>query len=181
MIGSSGMDQDSHLAPDHSYSPDHWTGMNPYSQLSMSGYGGDYFVTPGAPGLPSESINSSHMAPPPLPQQLQHSQHQQHHQSQHYANHLQHQLMIPQQSNAPSVSWPSLRTNPSQSYVNAPIRIPPQTTPPIKQQPKLPSITTSTPRKTLTNEDRRRMCQYAEDHPNVKQTEIGLKFGVERR
>jgi len=31
----------------------------------------------------------------------------------------------------------------------------------------------STPRKTLTDSDRKRMCQYAEDHPNSKQTEIG--------
>ncbi|KXL49797.1 hypothetical protein M433DRAFT_74713 [Acidomyces richmondensis BFW] len=38
----------------------------------------------------------------------------------------------------------------------------------------------STPRKTLTDQDRRRMCQYAEEHPNSKQTEIGAIFGVER-
>jgi hypothetical protein len=31
----------------------------------------------------------------------------------------------------------------------------------------------STPRKTLTDADRRRMCLYAEEHPTVKQTEIG--------
>ncbi|KAK9423048.1 putative HTH CENPB-type domain-containing protein [Seiridium unicorne] len=179
MIGSSGMDQDSLLAPEHSYSNDHWAGMNSYSQMSMSGYGGEYFLPSVNHGLPSESINSSHMAPPPVPQQPQQLHHQ-HHQGQHYTNQLPHQLMIPPQTNASQVSWPSLRTNPSQTYANAPVRIPPQTTPPIKQQPKLPSITTSTPRKTLTNEDRRRMCQYAEDHPNVKQTEIGLKFGVER-
>ncbi|KAI5369656.1 Putative HTH CenpB-type DNA-binding domain, DNA binding HTH domain, Psq-type [Septoria linicola] len=39
---------------------------------------------------------------------------------------------------------------------------------------------TSTPRKTLTDLDRKRMCQYAEEHPNSKQTEIGAIFGVER-
>jgi len=39
----------------------------------------------------------------------------------------------------------------------------------------------STPRKTLTDLDRKRMCQYAEEHPNSKQTEIGTIFGVERR
>ncbi|KAK5173789.1 uncharacterized protein LTR77_002470 [Saxophila tyrrhenica] len=38
----------------------------------------------------------------------------------------------------------------------------------------------TTPRKTLTDSDRKRMCQYAEDHPNSKQTEIGAIFGVER-
>jgi hypothetical protein len=31
------------------------------------------------------------------------------------------------------------------------------------------------PRKTLTDADRRKMCKYAEEHPNVKQTEIGGK------
>jgi len=37
---------------------------------------------------------------------------------------------------------------------------------------------TSTPRKTLTDTDRKRMCQYAEDHPNSKQTEIGGKHFI---
>lgn len=145
----------------------------------MSGYGSDYFISAATHGLPSESLNSNRMAPPPIPHQLQQSQHQ-HHTNQHYANQVPHQLMIPGQVSTPQVSWPSLRTNPSQNYANPPVRIPPQAPPIAKQQPKLPSITTSTPRKTLTNEDRRRMCQYAEDHPKVKQTEIGLKFGVER-
>ncbi|KAI5304018.1 hypothetical protein KEM56_006951 [Ascosphaera pollenicola] len=39
---------------------------------------------------------------------------------------------------------------------------------------------TSAPRRTLTNDDRRRMCQYHIDHPRVKQAEIGKMFGVER-
>jgi hypothetical protein len=29
------------------------------------------------------------------------------------------------------------------------------------------------PRRTLTDSDRRRMCQYPEENPSVKQTEIG--------
>ena len=37
--------------------------------------------------------------------------------------------------------------------------------PPLRPMP--------TPRRTLTDADRRRMCQYAEDNPNSKQTEIG--------
>ncbi|KAH9839673.1 hypothetical protein Tdes44962_MAKER08016 [Teratosphaeria destructans] len=44
----------------------------------------------------------------------------------------------------------------------------------------LSSRSTSAPRKTLTDQDRRRMCQYAEEHPHSKQTEIGAIFGVER-
>ncbi|KAJ9637236.1 hypothetical protein H2199_007522 [Coniosporium tulheliwenetii] len=42
------------------------------------------------------------------------------------------------------------------------------------------SRTSSTPRKTLTDADRRRMCLYHEEHPSTKQTEIGAMFGVER-
>ncbi|KAK5677305.1 hypothetical protein LTR17_027708 [Elasticomyces elasticus] len=33
---------------------------------------------------------------------------------------------------------------------------------------------TPTPRKKLTDLDRKRMCQYAEEHPKAKQTEIGV-------
>jgi hypothetical protein len=180
MIGSSGMDQNSHLAPDHTYMGDHWAGMNPYGQISMPAYGGDYYIPSSSHGLPSESIHIGHMGPPPVPQQVHHQQ------SPHFPGQMPPSLMIPTQTNAPQVSWPSLRTNPGQSYSSPPVPIPPQTAvppppPAIKQQPKLPSITTSTPRKTLTNEDRRLMCQYAEDHPKSKQNEIGLKFGVERR
>ena len=32
---------------------------------------------------------------------------------------------------------------------------------------------TSTPRRTLTDADRRKMCMFHEENPNVKQTEIG--------
>ncbi|RKF78678.1 hypothetical protein GcM1_209032 [Golovinomyces cichoracearum] len=35
-------------------------------------------------------------------------------------------------------------------------------------------------RRTLTDEDRKRMCQYHEDNPSKKQAEIGALFGVER-
>ena len=38
---------------------------------------------------------------------------------------------------------------------------------------------TSTPRKTLTDQDRKHMCIYAEKHPRSKQTEIGGAFVVE--
>lgn len=37
----------------------------------------------------------------------------------------------------------------------------------------VPNPTNPNARKTLTDHDRRRMCQYHEDNPNVKQTEIG--------
>ncbi|VDB89128.1 Bgt-5103 [Blumeria graminis f. sp. tritici] len=62
------------------------------------------------------------------------------------------------------------------------------TAPPVASISKLKVVgsksranhSTSSPRKTLTHNDRRRMCQYHEENPTVKQTEIGAKFGVER-
>lgn len=63
---------------------------------------------------------------------------------------------------------------------------------PLAPMPPMPSMgapqqihtphfpTAPTPRRTLTDADRRRMCLYHEEHPNVKQTEIGAMFGVER-
>ncbi|RAK99041.1 uncharacterized protein BO80DRAFT_143604 [Aspergillus ibericus CBS 121593] len=38
----------------------------------------------------------------------------------------------------------------------------------------------STPRRTLTDEDRRQMCLYHEENKTAKQTDIGALFGVER-
>jgi hypothetical protein len=71
-------------------------------------------------------------------------------------------------------TWPSMLTNPA-SYSAPPIAIPPASAPLVKgSNTKLPAIhTTPTPRKTLTDNDRRRMCQYHEENPTVKQTEIG--------
>ncbi len=66
-------------------------------------------------------------------------------------------------------TWPSMLTNPAGRY-QAPMAIP-HTAPPTKA-PKLPAMQPS-PRRTLTDQDRRRMCQYHEDNPTVKQTEIG--------
>ncbi|KAA8912755.1 hypothetical protein FN846DRAFT_773122 [Sphaerosporella brunnea] len=50
----------------------------------------------------------------------------------------------------------------------------------ITAAPSNPTPSTSTPRRTLTDADRRRMCIFHEENPNVKQTEIGAMFGVER-
>ena len=79
--------------------------------------------------------------------------------------------------------WPSMLT--SQSNYGTPIfHQPPVSTPSIST----PSVSTpmsappttgrshDRPRRTLTDQDRRRMCQYAEAHPNVKQTEIGSEI-----
>jgi hypothetical protein len=83
-----------------------------------------------------------------------------------------------------TAQWPSMLTNPSsQSAPSMPAPPPPvapvttYTTatplPPLTTTTHAPHQTSS--RRTLTDQDRRRMCQYHEDHPNVKQTEIGGK------
>jgi len=75
--------------------------------------------------------------------------------------------------------WPSMLNSQSQSTLQP---IFPQPVQPIQPMSlgSLPtpvsansSRSTSTPRKTLSDLDRKRMCQYAEEHPNSKQTEIG--------
>lgn len=93
------------------------------------------------------------------------------------ANPPLHPLIMPQ--------WPSQITNPSEG---PPAAIPlPRALAPVSaintphSAPPAPSAPApSTARKTLTDQDRRRMCQYHEDHPTIKQTEIGALFGVER-
>lgn len=106
-------------------------------------------------GLPTpESFNQQRIAPSPQPQTT-------------------HQQLLP--LIMPShPTWPSMLTNPA-SYAAPPVAIPPVSAPLVKGNgPKLPSIhATPSPRKTLTDNDRRRMCQYHEENPSVKQTEIG--------
>lgn len=87
--------------------------------------------------------------------------------------------------------WPSQLTNPS---VNPPSSqpqtspvVPSQTPRPLTTPVETPSATQSAPpapipiptppsgRRTLTDQDRRRMCQYHEENPTVKQTEIGCE------
>ncbi|EAQ90955.1 hypothetical protein CHGG_02890 [Chaetomium globosum CBS 148.51] len=131
------------------------------------GGGGYGFMPPITHGLPSESLGR--MPPPPPPQPI--------HQSP--ATHTQLPMLMMPHAHAP---WPSMLTNPNSfgpPHSAPPVPIP-SITAPLKTS-KLPAIqTTSQPRKTLTDENRREMCQYAEDHPTAKQTDIGARFGVER-
>lgn len=186
-MSSAGMDQQNHSAHDTTYSSEPWgVDMNAYNPMAMTTYGGDYYIPAIAHGLPSESIGG-HMPPPPVPHAVQPQQHQQnqhhhHQQQQHplpYTSQLPHALIIPTQQPS-QVPWPSLRINTPQNYSAPPVMIPPNPAP-IRQQPKVPSITTTTPRKTLTAQDRREMCKFHQENPHVKQTDIGLRFGVERR
>ncbi|KAJ5774363.1 DNA binding HTH domain Psq-type [Penicillium paradoxum] len=82
----------------------------------------------------------------------------------------------------PSHAWPSMltTTNPfpeSRLPVSTPTSASPSAPmPPIRKT----STGGSTPRRTLTDEDRRQMCIYHEENKTAKQTDIGALFGVER-
>ena len=165
-IGSTGMDPESHLAQDNTYGSEHWVDMNTYShpQTTLPDYSGGYgYMPPITHGLPSESLGR--MPPPPPPQSMQ---------PPHQSPYQPLTLLVPS-----NPTWPSMLTNPN-SYSNQPVAIPPVPAP-LKTTKVTPLHAPSGPRKTLTDDDRRRMCQYHEDNPHVKQTEIGAMFGVERR
>ena len=118
-----------------------------------------------------------YMSPSHMPIDSVHIRQQQHHS--YFVPQPLHPLNIPQ--------WPSQLTNPSET--SPPSQTPtvrplaPATTIPALQPARTSSVTPApeqkpyppqpTARKTLTDNDRRRMCQYHEDNPSVKQTEIG--------
>ncbi|TRX91826.1 hypothetical protein FHL15_007379 [Xylaria flabelliformis] len=169
MITSTSPDQDDQLVHDASYSNGSWVGIHSYNHMPMANYQEDYYgMQHIAHGIPSESLGG-HLAPSPFTQNIQ-------------PNNYPSQLPHPPPPLIPSpgqVPWPSLQTNPSQNY-QSPVPIPSVSAPP-RQQPKLPTINTSQPRRTLTDQDRRDMCKFADENPGVKQHDIGLRFGVERR
>lgn len=85
--------------------------------------------------------------------------------------------------------WPSQITNPSESSsppVSMPLHrpiLPFSKTEPVltlapAPAPTKPAHATSTSRRTLTDSDRRRMCEYHSENPNVKQTEIGGEHDI---
>ena len=90
--------------------------------------------------------------------------------------------------------WPSQITNPSESSPPAPAPthrpilplsktspVPIITSAPVTlpvPAPSKPAHSSTTSRRTLSDSDRRRMCEYHNENPNVKQTEIGSKSGT---
>jgi hypothetical protein len=185
-MASTGMEADSQTAHDNSYGNEGWVDMNPYTTQStmppampstMPDYGtggasGGSFVYMGGSmphGLPSESISRMPPPPPPAGPSM-------------FPSHASH-TSLPMLLTQTPAQWPSMLTNPSgygPQHLPPPMAIPSVAL--ASKSVKLPAIQTgSTPRRTLTDEDRKKMCQYAEEHPNAKQTEIGQIFGVERR
>lgn len=79
----------------------------------------------------------------------------------------------------PSHSWPSMLTTQSPFHENGLPPTPmPQSVSPSAPPPPIRKTSTggSTPRRTLTDEDRRQMCLYHQEHQNAKQTDIGGKI-----
>ncbi|RDW83329.1 hypothetical protein BP5796_04820 [Coleophoma crateriformis] len=155
-----GMDHERHIGPENGYSNE-WVEIgNGYSsqhQSPVQEYGGYGFLQPMQQqhGMP---IEPSFTMPPPPPA------------------HTTHQQLLP--LIMPShPTWPSMLTNPV-NYSAPPVAIPSASN--QKPQKLATAHVAPSPRKTLTDNDRRRMCQYHEDNPSVKQTEIGAMFGVER-
>lgn len=146
------MEQEHHQEPGYGYhdaNSQHWvegnTGYHSHHQSPVQEHNGFAFQP-----MPMEPMYASSSMPPPRTtyQQLQ-------------------PLITPQ--------WPSMLTSQSSFhtplYPSAPIQSAQIVTP--QSAPATTGRTSSTPRKTLTDGDRKRMCQYAEEHPTVKQTEIG--------
>ncbi|KAK4507644.1 hypothetical protein PRZ48_001379 [Zasmidium cellare] len=157
------MADDERNAAYRSSPPTHWgpsPHVYPHSHHGTPAqeYSGFSFSSPQIPMEPSAF--SSSMQQRPMHQQLQ-------------------PLVMPQ--------WPSMLNSqahaaPYQPMFPQPVQpIQPMSIGPLQTPVSATSSrSTSTPRKTLTDMDRKRMCQYAEEHPNSKQTEIGAIFGVER-
>ncbi|KAL3425988.1 centromere binding protein B [Phlyctema vagabunda] len=160
MMTQIGMDHERQTGQDNGYN-DGWVEMNngynsSQHQSPIHEYGSYGFMQPMQHhGLPIEPAFT--MAPPPT-------------------THTTHPQLVPLIMPG-HPTWPSMLTNPA-SYSAPPVAIPQVANP---KPPKLATTHASpSPRKTLTDSDRRRMCQYHEDNPSVKQTEIGAMFGVER-
>jgi len=142
------METEQHHGQDSGYGDGQWADISGYSssqhQSPIHEYNGFGFIAPTT--LPIEpSYNRA--IPPPF------ATHQ----------HLQ-PLLMPQ--------WPSMMTSQS-TFTPSILPSAPAPAPVSAPTPSQPVHTTSTPRRTLTDADRRRMCMYHEENPTVKQTEIG--------
>lgn len=161
------MESEQQQSPDTEHGDYQWMSMGGYTQNGgqtaspvMPEYNPYTYASSGV--MPVEPAPFYAMARPPPYSSLQQLQ-------------PLHPLIVPPQ-------WPSMLTSQSQSSYSTTPTIPSaSTTTPLSavssssQSLQIRQTTTggNTPRRTLTDEDRRRMCQYAEDNPGVKQTDIG--------
>ncbi|GAB7345050.1 hypothetical protein MBLNU457_3463t1 [Dothideomycetes sp. NU457] len=75
------------------------------------------------------------------------------------------------------VPWRTPLCEQQTSVVNMAMAPPPL---PSNDGAPIPSRPKSNPRRTLTDKDRKRMCEYARANPGMKQKDIGRHFGVDR-
>nr|KAK5448834.1 hypothetical protein LTR18_001922 [Exophiala xenobiotica] len=92
--------------------------------------------------------------------------------------------MLPPLTTPYSGLWPSMLASQPSSTYHAPIQPAGPLQTPLSASTASDmtptSAKTSTSRRKLTDEERRQMCIEAEQNPNMKQTQIGAKFNVER-
>lgn len=154
------MEQDHRSEYERTVNTDGWAQIENYSHQTqqppplLNGYDSFQYIQATSHGLP---IEPAFTRMPPLPPAT--------------SSHSSQPQLLPLLMPSHHPTWPSMLTNPS-GY-QAPVAIPPASAP-LKGS-KLLSPQSTTPRKTLTDQDRRRMCQYHEQHPNTKQIEIGGK------
>jgi hypothetical protein len=155
------------MNPDHHHSQEHgsggyhevhdqWASGNPSPYQSHHQSPVHEYTAFNFSGLPIEPMYVTTATMPP-PQPRSHQQLQ--------------PLMVP--------PWPSQLTSNSTYHTPVYHHTPVSATTPVTTPMSAPPTTgrhSDRPRKTLTDADRRRMCKYAEEHPNVKQTEIGGKY-----
>lgn len=78
--------------------------------------------------------------------------------------------------------WPSMLNNGTNRANYYPTVVPPTQASTISPTPSITPVSASSarsgsaPRRTLTDDERRKMCQYHEANPNKKQNEIGGKY-----
>lgn len=102
-----------------------------------------------------------------------------------FRGNMQQRPMPPQLQPLIMPQWPSMLSSSSHPTAFQPLF--PQPIQPLSIGPHQTPISAtssksaSTPRRTLTDADRKRMCQYAEENPNSKQTEIGSECNISLR
>ncbi|PGH17335.1 hypothetical protein AJ79_01219 [Helicocarpus griseus UAMH5409] len=141
---------------DHDFGGPQWVDMGGYAQSQHHSPISDFngFTYGSSPVMPVEPSYSMSIPQPYTSQQLL-------------------PLSTPSQ-------WPSMLTTQS-TFPPVPLPPMPMSVPTLHPIHTAPiSSSAPTPRRTLTDTDRRRMCQYHEENPHVKQTDIGAMFGVER-
>ncbi|PHH68449.1 hypothetical protein CDD80_7515 [Ophiocordyceps camponoti-rufipedis] len=167
MDGSAAMDPDSAMAQCHGYGGESWVDLSAYPGTFDDGTMGDYASF--AQFMSHESMqqtqsNQQHLQmiqPGPPPPNMCHQQ-------------------LPMLNTA----WPSQLTNPTPT--SSATTTGSFTTGPLASSKAAELVKQAghqlekMPRKTLSAEQKRAMCQYHDDNPGTRQADIGAKFGVER-